>query len=634
MRAASCLAAGMTLLSAATVQAAPVSIDITSRSDADGGAYERLVGIAHMTIDPAAAANRGIVDLDHAPRDAQGMVHYDTDVQILRPRDRAKARSVLIYDVVNRGMKMIPSMMSGPGAPAEGDARLMRQGYTIVWSGWQGDLAGSQSISVHVPVATDKGQPITGRITTETIFDNLTSNRITLPYPSAALDQATARLTVREHAGDPEQIIAPADWRYEDERHISVKRPANMDAGAIYRIAYVARDPKVMGLGFPAVRDLIAFLRHGTADQGNPLADIARAPCERDAKGACANPKGGAFGTTIAFGGSQSARYLRDFLWQGFNRDLDGNRVFDGMIPFIPGARRTFTNMRFAEPGRFSRQHEDHDVPGFDFPFTYATLRDPVTGKSDGILARCAKDGTCPKILHIDTSAEFWQAGASLVGTGGTGADVALPATVRAYMIAGGAHAPGMTITACQLAANPLNYAPIIRALLADMVEWTSGRQEPPASRWPRVADGDLVPIDRLVTPDLSSLGLNWPKVVNRPIAPAGTRGWPVLVPRVDADGNDRPGIHMPAMAAPAGTMLGWNPRKLGYAAGDLCLIFGGYVPFAKDAASRGSDPRPSLAERYGVTSREAGLRTAIAALRKDRLLLDKDAEALMPAGN
>ncbi len=225
---------------------------------------------------------------------------------------------------------------------------------------------------------------------------------------------------------------------------------AALDAGAIYRVEYTAMNPRVMGLGFAATRDLIAFLRHAPAAAGNPLADIAAAPCERDVTDVCANPGGGAFSSAVAFGGSQSGRYLRDFLWQGFNRDPAGRRVFDGVIPFIPGARQTFTNFRFAEPGRFSRQHEDHDVPGFTFPFTYATLRDPVTGKRDGIFKNCDDTGTCPKLFHIDTSAEFWQAGSALVGTGGTQRDVEFPSEVRAYMIAGGAHAPGMTLPACR----------------------------------------------------------------------------------------------------------------------------------------------------------------------------------------
>ena len=418
--------------------------------------------------------------------------------------------------------------------------------------------------------------------------------------------------------------MASSAWHFDDDRHVTLTRPADMDAGAIYRFSYVARDPRVMGLGFAATRDIVAFLNHGRAADGNPLADMAIAPCERTSGGTC-TPARGVFDATIAFGASQSGRYLREFLWQGFNRDLAGRRVFDGMIPLIPGGRRTFTNMRFSEPGRFSRQHEDHDVPGFDFPFAYGSLRDPVTGRTDGILARCTADGTCPKLFHIDTSGEFWQAGASLVGTGGTSHDVAFPANVRAYMIAGGSHAPGMTLPACQTAANTLEYAPVLRALLVDMVDWVSGDKAPPDSRWPRLADGDLVEVNALTHPDLGTLGLEWPKVANRPVAPVGSPLWPVLVPKVDADGNDAPGIRLPDLAAPTGTYLGWNLRKPEYAPGDLCLIIGGYVPFAVSASSRGGDPRLSLEERYARTSRDVQKQAVTAKMHKDRYLLEED---------
>ena len=196
----------------------------------------------------------------------------------------------------------------------------------------------AEALRLPFPVASDHGKPVTGRISTETIFDDSTSSRITLPYAAAALDQSGVKVTVRPLADSPQQALAASDWHFDDNRHITLTRPSGMDAGAIYRVEYVAKDPWVMGLGFAATRDFISWLRHAPAGQGNPLADIGSAPCERDGKGACANPQGGTFSSAVAFGGSQSGRYLRDFLWQGFNRDLAGSRVFDGVIPFIPGA--------------------------------------------------------------------------------------------------------------------------------------------------------------------------------------------------------------------------------------------------------------------------------------------------------
>jgi hypothetical protein len=636
----------MLLLALALPQAAQakaaepsVRLEITSRAPAFGGrefgshgSYEQITGKAHMRIDPRAPANRGIVDLDLAPRAADGMVEYDVDFVIQRPADPAKARRVMLYEVVNRGMRLMAMMSGGSPNPANpGDGLLQRQGYTLVASGWQGDIASKALVGARFPIASDHGKPVTGKISTETIFENTTSKRITLPYPVGGDDPAQTRLTVRAVADSAPQTLTT--WRFIDDRHIEIERPAGFDAGAIYRFEYIAKDPWVMGLGFAATRDFIAWLRHAPAAQGNPLADIAQAPCERTARGACANPQGGVFSSAVAFGGSQSGRYLRDFLWQGFNRDLAGRRVFDGVIPFIPGARRTFTNFRFAEPGRFSRQHEDHDVPGFTFPFTYASLTDPNTGRIDGVLRACSATATCPKIFHIDTSAEFWQAGSSLIGTGGTGRDVPLPANVRAYMIAGGAHAPGMVMPGCAYPANRLNYSSIVRAMLLAMAEWTTKGTRPPASRWPSLTRGELKPIEALRGPQVPAAGLVWPKVVNRPIPPAGKPAWPIYAPVIDADGNDLPGIRLPQIAVPSGSYLGWNLRKAGYGEGDLCLLAGSYLPFAKDAASRGGDSRAALAERYPAAGdREARFRAAAAALQAQGFLLPEDASKLIAA--
>ncbi|MEO6717291.1 MAG: alpha/beta hydrolase domain-containing protein [Novosphingobium sp.] len=619
----------------------PVRLEVTARAPAFGGQqfgthgnYEQITGVAHLRIDPLAAANRGIVDLDLAPRAPDGLVDYDVDFVIQRPADPAKARRVMLYDVVNRGMRLLSMMTGGGFNPNDpGDGLWFRQGYTLVWSGWQGDIASKGLLGARFPIASDQGKPVTGRISTETIFDDSTRNRITLPYATAAMDQERMKVTVRAVADSPQQALAATNWKFEDDRHIIISRSAGMDAGAIYRVEYVAKDPWVMGLGFAATRDLIAWLRHAPAAQGNVLADIGSAPCERDAKGVCANPQGGAFSSAVAFGSSQSGRYLRDFLWQGFNRDLAGRRVFDGVIPFIPGARRTFTNFRFAEPGRFSRQHEDHDVSGFTFPFTYATLTDPNTGNADGVLRACSATATCPKVFHIDTSAEFWQAGAALVGTGGTNHDVMLPGNVRAYMIAGGAHAPGTTLPACRYPTNSLNYAPIVRAMLISMIDWTTNGTAPPASRWPSLARGELKTIDALKGPDVPAFAFVWPKVMNRPIPPAGKPAWPAYVPAIDADGNDVPGIRLPQVAVPNGTYVGWNLRKAGFGDGEICLLSGSYLPFAKGAASRNGDRRASLAERYPTAGdRATKLRAAAAQLQADRYLLPDDATKLLAA--
>ncbi|HEU4428745.1 MAG TPA: alpha/beta hydrolase domain-containing protein, partial [Myxococcota bacterium] len=246
--------------------------------------------------------------------------------------------------------------------------------------------------------------------------------------------------------------------------------------------------------------------------------------------------------------------------------------VVEGVLPYIAGSRKTYTNVRWGQPGRFSRQHEEHRVPGNQFPFTYAVTTDPVTGTRDGILARCEATKTCPKLMHVDTSAEFWQAGASLVGTDGAGHDVAFPESVRAYMLAGASHAPGMVSPACELPPNPITYGPIARALLVAMEGWVRGENEPPASVWPRSAAGELrerlssePPVNRVEQVDY---GVVPPKIVGE--------GWRVLVPTTGPDGNDLPGIRLHELQPGRSAYLGWNVRKAGFARGELCFLFGG----------------------------------------------------------
>lgn len=585
------------------------------RGFGDHGSYEEIKAVAHLTVDPAAPANRMIVDLDKAPRRRDGRVAYDVDVTILRPADARKARRVLVSDILNRGGRIVTGL-NGPRSRAAtdpGDGFLMRQGYTLVWVGWQAGLApGLQQ--ARLPVATENGEPIVGFAEQEAIFDTPgVVGRMTLPYPAAAIDPAGAVLTVQARVGDAARIVAPSQWRYIDDRHIEFSRPADLDAGAIYRLRYLAKDPVVAGLGFAAVRDVVAFLRHDREDASggaNPLRDLAGAPCERDAARRCL--KGGGYvDVAIGHGVSQSGRFLRDFLWRGFNSDATGRPVFDGVMPSIAGARTTWTNARFAQPGRFSRQHEDHGVPGFSFPFAYAPTTDPVTGNHDGLLERCAADDTCPKVIHLDTSAELWQAGAALVGTGGGSGDLRQPPNVRLFLVSGATHAPGFSSPACEYPANPMSTNSVQKALLVDLVDWAAGRSAPPASRWPSVADGGLRPF--------SPGSAKQPDVINQPEPPSRAARWPVFAPAVDADGHEIAGVRLPQVAAPTGSYLGWNLRRDGYAKGELCNLFGSFIPFDAD----------TLAARYPTTEAYvAAVETAAKALQADRLMLEEDAVA------
>ncbi len=612
-------------------------LDIISRTPAFGGAtfgdtgtYETIVAVAHMRIDARDPANRQIADIGLAPA-SDGWIDYQTDVVIARPTNAAKASRVLLLDVPNRGGKLFPVMANEGGDSLEtradaGNAYLMRRGHTLVWVGWQGDIAlqrDGKRVGTSFPLLQDKGKPITGPSAEETVFDDVKpTGLITLAYPAASMAQAGAVLTVRANNASAQEVVPPTSWRYVSASEVEITRPTGYDAGAIYRFEYVARDPRLMGLGMAALRDVTSYLKRGTLDaagQPNPLADIA--------------PE-----VTLAVGVSQSGRFLRDLIWQGFNADPHGGKVFDGAMPLIAGSRKSFVNVRFSQPGRYSTQHIDHITYGDQFPFSYAVTTDPISGRTDGIFARCAATRTCPQLMHVDSSLEFWQGRASLVVTDGAGHDIALPDNVRAYLLSSTQHmsARRPTVGVCKVQNNPAQQGPAVRALLERLVEWSREGIAPPPSRYPRLADTMLVAPQRDAVgfPDLHAIGIDYPEVINElavvdysslPGAVNGARRYQVLVPMADADGHDIAGIRLPDVAVPLVTHAGWNLRRRGFAENQLCGLNGMSVPLP--ANPRAGDPRRAISQRYSSRLEYAKSVALVAReLRDQGLLLDEDA--------
>ncbi len=611
------------------------------------GQYEKIVARAFLEVDPTDQHNAGIVDLKLAPRTAAERVEFVADVVILKPIDLVKGNGRIFYEVVNRGRKRSLGLINDAAwsndpttAAHAGNGYLMREGYTVVWSGWQGDVPPGEG-RMRLEVSVLRG--ITGTNQDEFIFGHDYNPFVAnLSYPAADLDPAKATLTVRQNERDPR--VTPSDLSFEyfvvaragvtatSPHQIVIHRPAGFDSGAIYEFTYPGRDPVVMGLAFASTRDVVSFLRREKSDPAgnpNPLAPNGR-PAIRYA---------------YAFGRSQSGRFLRDFLYQGFNEDDKGQMVFEGIMPHVAGSRKMFTNYRWAQPGRYSRQHETHLTPGDQFPFTYGVLTDPLTGKRDGILARCLEAQNCPKVMHTDTSTEFWQARSSLVVTDTIGADVELPANVRAYLIASAPHGnsidavPGPTAY-CQQFSNPLHVGASMRALLQALDRWVSEGVEPPHSRFPSRAEGTLV------TPD--PVGISFPSIpkftyngrVNglrvtdySAQPPREGKAYPVFVPKVDVDGNDVAGIRMAAVEVPRATYLGWNHRRQGFAEGELCSLTGSYIPFAetRDERKASGDPSLSIEERYPTHETYVDKVTeATNRLLENRLLLEEDAKRIV----
>jgi hypothetical protein len=611
------------------------------RSFGAAGAYQIVHARVFGALDPAHPAHAGIALLDRAPRNADGNVEYACEAVILKPTDMARANGWLLYDVLNRGEQRVLSRVNGapagfPTGPTAdpGDGMLLEQGYTIVWSGWQGDIpGGGAGLVAHFPVAGTDDDPVVD-LSREEWTDTGTGPGFAaaLTWPAPTPDTAQAVLSVRALEGDLRETPDDLVWRYRDASTIEIERPAGFDSGAIYEFIYPATRPAVMGMAFPAVRDIVSFLRFETADS----ADAAN-PLLHD--GALA------FRHAMLFGVSQSGRFVRDFLWQGFNTDLAGRPLFEAAMPVVAGSRKTFVNFEFAQPGRFSRQHEDHLFPGDQFPFAYTETFDPIGDALGDVLDACRTAGAAPKIIHFDTESELWAARASLLATDGNGAALTMPDNVRLFLASGVQHSLSGPLPdgMARLAYNPIDYAPMLRPLIVALRRWVEDGEPPPASRFPSVdnTDGDATLTTlasyRAGHPDIPGLELptrlNELTLMDYATQPP-TRGdaYTVLVSRVDADGNALGGLRHPLIAAPLGTYTGWNLRGDGHGAGDLLSVLGGFVPFARTEAERkaAGDPRPSIAARYGgrdgyLAAVEAAARDLIAG----RLMLEGDLASL-----
>lgn len=648
---ASLAAIALALCHAPATSARVVSLDIKSTTPAFGGqsfgttgAYQLLQGTAHFEVDPRLPVNASLVNIGYAPRNARGMVEFDADVVILRPADLSRGNHHLLYEPVNRGSWLSLGLFNDASgrdaldqAAAAGNGFLMRQGYTIVYGGWQppypgapvpgmGVASGSRltpgdgKLMARLPVARNAdGSPITAQLIES--FGGGGGGRTfkaNLTYPAADTSRPGA-LRVRRGPDAPAQPAKDFQWRYVDEWTIEITPPANSqpDAGAGYEFLYEARDPVVYGLALAAMRDLVSFLRYDTRDgrnQPNPLLRDGRIDVEK----------------TLAFGASQTGRTVKTLIYN-FNGDEQGRQVFDGVHAHISGASLNSQNEAFGRPG----------LKGDDrFPFTYATQFDPVSRRTDGWLMRCQAEGNCPKVLHTDSENEVWTAG-GLLYTDTRGRDADFPANVRTYLFASTQHTPASSTEPgmCQQKLNPLDYRPSMRALLSALDAWVMTGREPPPSLHPSVAAGTLVPPDRASTgfPQLPGVGYNarppHPVLTDAGVLGAGLIDYPALVPAVDQDGNTRAGIRMPELQVPLATYTGWNLRRGGSGEGSFCVATGSYIPFAATRAAReaAKDPRASAQERYG--SRANYLQRVDAAIQqmlKERLLLPEDAPRIL----
>ena len=630
----------------------------------DAGPYERLAGRAHFAVDPGARAYAEVVDLDKAPRNAGGLVEYAADVCILKPVGLGNRR--LFFGYGNRGNKRELQFFND--APASNAARtlcdagngfLMRRGYTVVWAAWEGDLLpGDGRMLLDVPVAQDGTAPLTGLVRTEFIAERpgistfpLSGWASTRSYPTVSRDTTRAKLTRRRYPGDAREPIASDAWTFarteagvgldaqgaetalvESDTHIHVFD--GFEPGWIYELVYSARDPRPYGVGHAVVRDLVSYLRYDDTDR----------------RGA-ANPLAGAVDRAYAWGRSQTGRCIRDFVYRGYNADGRGRRVFDGVLPHVSGGGLMWMNHRFARVvSPAGQQYEDHENCADRFPFAYGASIDHLSGREDAILKRPKTD---PLVLHTQSATEYWQRHGSLVHTDTEGRDLDPPDNVRIYLWASSQHFadPNASRPArgiCQHYGNIVQTSMLLRAMLDALDAWATHGSEPPASRIPRRADGTLVGFEAwrsqfphipgaMIPSGANSLPLydfgpafESGLLTKEPPDVAHAGGYAVLVPAVDADGNDVAGVRAPMVQAPLGTCTGWNLRARRFGHGAMHEFTGSYIPFSDtdpEAAATG-DPRASVLARYRDAERyEATIEAAAHRLVDERLMLEEDVE-------
>jgi hypothetical protein len=564
---------------------------LDGRSFGSAGAYERVSGIVHFAVDPRIKANRGIADLDLAPVDQEHAVEFSANFYILQPKDGARSNGTALVEISNRGGKgMLPMFNFGDGvadphaAAQFGDGFLLNCGFTLVWIGWEFDLPDTPGLlKFHAPVATDHGKTIIGLVRSEWTGDKKVSvislgDRSQGAYEVADPKDPENKLYVRDRVEGPRTLVARSSWRFEDARHVALD--GGFAPGRIYEVVYRAKDPVVAGLGFAAIRDFTAFLKHGANEQLGDEHERAK--------------------RAIGFGISQDGRFLRTLLYQGFNTDEQGGRVFDGVWAHVGGAGRGSFNERFAQPSRdghpFMNVLYPVDVPPFD---------------TESLLRPERAAGTVPKVFLTNGSYEYWGRCASLIHTTEDGQhDVIPPPESRLYFLAGSQHGHGNIpphASATQNEGSVTDYRFAMRALLVDLEDWVAHDTEPPPSQIPLISAGQLVKVSELKFPSVAGIAVpKRPKFaykVNFTVQPPNPDSpFPTLVPQVDGDGNETSGIRLPEIAVPLGTYTGWNLRKPSIGAPDeLFSMVGSFIPFARDKAAReqAHDPRLSVEERY-----------------------------------
>ena len=455
-------------------------------------------------------------------------------------------------------------------------------------------------------------------------------------------------MTVRARPFDP-RIEIPRDQFELDVQEVKpissgqlpkvdLHLPTGLKPGFLYEVIYEAETPLIHGVCFAAVRDLISAFKFGERTKNTLLAE--NRPIIKRAH---------------SFVHSQSGRFLREFLYSGFNEDEKTRKVFDGLIPNVAGGGLGSFNHRFAQPTMYNTQHQFNDFCSDRFPFAYEDQSDPYSKSVDGIMRRSVNSKTAPFVIHTQSAADYWTRSGSLPHTTADGKrDARVPKNARFYSFGGTQQGPAFWSLgrgSGQQLENPGDYLPQLRALLLALDRWVEDGTPPPASQYPRIDEGTLVEFQASKTGFPTISGVHYPNAIRAPsfldfgprwrdkrimdIQPPRMEGtYHVLVPASDRDGNDRGCLLPPEVAVPLATFTGWNiQRKPAGIEGQLVGMSGSYFPFALTEVERKKkgDPRTSIESRYGsLDNYLAKFRAYCVAMSEKGYLLQEDIDRII----
>lgn len=631
------------------------------------GAYEKISGVIYYEMDPSNPANQMIIDLLLAPRNSRGMVECSGDFILIKPLDQSKGNGRILYDVNNRGnLYMLRNLNDAHGSNKPissehfGNGFLMREGYTLLWTGWNWDVNDNNILlQFDAPVASQKGLTIKQKSVAEIVNSHSLEAPLSMAlawgnsrcYASANYpDNSNDILTVR-NSPEGARVVIPDDmWSYATEKDGVVTPDSKnlylktgIQPGKIYELIYEVENPKVVGLGLAAIRDALSFFKYEARDsEGNKNPLFLK------------NGKKASIEYNYIFGVSQSGRVIAHMIYQGFHVDEKNRMAFDGARIHVAGGGKGGFNFRFAQTTHHPSDLEGNYMPSDHPPFNYLSDNDPESQGKNDLLKKAKELGKIPKIIVTNHGLEYWTRSASLIHTTIDGnLDASVHNNVRIFMTNGAPHGTPSSRynSVSEHSLSTVNISPVLRATQVMLDEWVSNNTAPAASRYPRFDNKELITAaehkntmpeiegmrhqGRNLQPPVCDYGPDFfEKGIMTEIPPKVVGHYPTYVPAVDSDGNGLGGIRLPEVAVPLGTYQGFNPRiKEANAIDYLTRFNGSFWPFALTKEERivKADTRLSLEERYGRKEKYLELLiTETNRLVEDRLLLREDADIII----